>query len=251
MLKNPCFEVFHIDSGNVARNSSYAQTLDAVSFLPQLNSETQYLNTFAKVDEFKKANPDFKVNTIEDYCQIGETFPPNAGVIGLWASTYKAWLKFLESDYDTLIVFEDDIILSKNFYPILNNYMSELPANWDFFSPFVPDDSFFAYSPEWHDFGAENTCKSYQQWSTACYLVTRAGAEKALQDIKTQGITAPIDWYIFNFRMKAEENQARFDTYTVKPNRYKPVKLMQGAFEMSEIHNGSTELLHKENEWVG
>ena len=214
-----------------------------MSFLPRLGSPTMYLNTADKAENFINQTPDFKVNTVTDFCKPGETFPPSSGVIGVWASNYLAYKKFLESDKDVLLIFEDDIVLSKNFKTIAEMYMNELMPIWDFFSFFVPDDSLFAYNQTQHDIGEEHICKSYQQWSCAGYAVSRRGAEKAIADVKSQGINCPIDWYIFNFRMKQEQNQMRFNTYTVKPQVYRPIRFLLGAAQYSQIHNGSTELL--------
>lgn len=214
-----------------------------MSFLPRLGSETVYLNTAEKAKEFIDKTPEFKINTVTDFCKPGETFPPSSGVIGVWASTYLAYKKFLESDKKVLIIFEDDTVISKNFKGIAELYMSELMPIWDFFSFFVPDDSLFAYNESEHDLSEEHICKSYQQWSCAGYAVSRRGAEKAIADIKLRGINCPIDWYIFNFRMKQEENQMRFNTFTVKPQIYKPIKFLSEAAQHSQIHNGSTELL--------
>ena len=150
MLGNACFEVFHVDTGNKVRNQSYDGIIRGVSFLPRLGSPTMYLNTVDKVENFINLHLEFKVNTVEDYCQPGETFPPSAGVVGVWASNYMAYKRFLKSDYDTLIIFEDDILLSKNFKTVLEMYMQELPFGWDFFSFFVPDDSLFAFNEEQH-----------------------------------------------------------------------------------------------------
>jgi GR25 family glycosyltransferase involved in LPS biosynthesis len=124
-------------------------------------------------------------------------------------------------------------------------YMSELMPIWDFFSFFVPDDSLFAYNQSEHDIGEEHICKSYQQWSCAGYAVSRRGAEKAVADIEFKGINCPVDWYIFNFRMKQEENQIKFNTFTIKPQVYRPIKFLQEAAQYSQIHNGSTELLSR------
>jgi GR25 family glycosyltransferase involved in LPS biosynthesis len=121
--------------------------------------------------------------------------------------------------------------------------MQQLMPTWDFFSLFVPDDSLFAYSEVEHDIYEEHVCRSYQQWSCAGYAVSRRGAEKALQDVATRGITAPIDWYIFNFRMKQEQDQMRFATYTLKPQAYRPIKFLLEAATASQIHNGVTESL--------
>lgn len=245
MLNNACFEVFHTDTGNELRNKSYEGILNRMSFLPRLGSPTMYLNTFDKAQKFLDENPDFKVNTVEDYAQPGETFPPSSGVVGVWASNWLAYKKFLETDKDVLIIFEDDIVVSANFEPIMNFYMQQLMPTWDFFSFFVPDDSLFAYNEEEHDIYEEHVCRSYQQWSCAGYAVSRRGAEKALNDVATRGITAPVDWYVFNFRMKQEENQMRFATYTLKPKVYRPIKFLMQAAVHSQIHNGSTELLHR------
>ena len=214
-----------------------------MSFLPRLGSPTVYLNTADKAEEFINRTPEFKVNTVTDFCKPGETFPPSSGVVGVWASNYLAYKKFLESDKDVLLIFEDDIVISNNFKTIANMYMNELMPIWDFFSFFVPDDSLFAYNESEHDLGEEHICKSYQQWSCAGYAVSRRGAEKAIADIESQGINCPVDWYIFNFRMKQEENQMRFNTFTVKPQVYKPIKFLLEAAQYSQIHNGSTELL--------
>jgi GR25 family glycosyltransferase involved in LPS biosynthesis len=244
MLGNACFEVFHTDTGNNLRNQSYEGILKGASFLPRLGSPTMYLNTLDKVENFVNTRPEFKVNTVEDYCQPGETFPPSAGVVGVWASNYLSYKKFLESDYDTMILFEDDILLSKNFKMVIEKYMWELPADWDFFSFFVPDDSLFAYNEDTHTIGAENVCTSYQQWSCAGYMVSKSGARKAVADIESRGINCPVDWYIFNFRMKKEDNKQTFFTYTLKPGKYRPIKFLQAAAQYSQIHRGSTELLN-------
>ena len=244
MLDNAVFEVFHTDTGNEVRNRAYENILKRLDFIPRLGSPTQYLNTIDKAEDFINENPDFKINTVEDYAQPGETFPPSAGVVGVWASNWLAYKNFLQTDKDVLLIFEDDVELSANFKSITNFYMQELLPTWDFFSIFVPDDSLFAYNEEQHDITEQHICRSYQQWSCAAYAVSRRGAQKALNDVAIRGITAPVDWYVFNFRMKQEPDQMRFATYTLKPNAYKPVKFNLEAARKSQIHWGSTELLH-------
>ena len=241
---NACFEVFHVDTGNDLRNRAYEDILQSMSFLPRLNSPTVYLITAEKAKEFLDTHPDFKVNTVEDYAKPGETFPPSSGVVGVWASNYLAYKNFLKTDKDLLFIFEDDVMLSANFELISRFYINQLLPVWDFFSLFVPDDSLFAYNEDAHDFGEENVCFSYQQWSCAGYVVSRKGAKRAVEDIESRGITAPIDWYVFNFRMKQEENQMKFSTFTIKPTSYRPIRFLLEAARDSQIHHGKTELLH-------
>ena len=243
-MLNATFEVFHVDTGNDLRNQSYQHILDTMASIERLGSPTVYLNTKEKVDIFLGDNPQFKVNTVEDYAKPGETFPPSAGVVGVWASNYLAYKNFLASDKEVLFLFEDDVLLSANFHIVVPFYMRQLLPIWDFFSLFVPDDSLFAYNEEQHDIGEDSVCRSYQQWSCAGYVVSRRGAEKAIKDIETRGISAPIDWYIFNFRMKSEQDQIKFATYTLNPEAYKPVKFFLEAARDSQIHRGKTELLH-------
>lgn len=243
-MLNATFEVFHVDTGNGLRNQSYQHILDTMSPMERLGSPTVFLDTKEKMEKFLADNPAFKLNTIEDYAKPGETFPPSTGVVGVWASNYLAYKNFLETDKELLFLFEDDVLLSANFHTIVPFYMRELLPIWDFFSLFVPEDSLFAYNEEQHDIYEENVCRSYQQWSCAGYVVSRRGAEKAVKDIESKGITAPIDWYVFNFRMKPEDNQTLFSTFTLKPKTYKPVKFLLEAAVTSQIHRGKTELLH-------
>jgi GR25 family glycosyltransferase involved in LPS biosynthesis len=41
--------------------------------------------------------------------------------------------KQIKNNYDQAIIFEDDVILSDNFVKIFNNYMSQLPKDYDMF----------------------------------------------------------------------------------------------------------------------
>jgi GR25 family glycosyltransferase involved in LPS biosynthesis len=242
VLDKVTFEVFHTNTGNLLRNKSYNHILDVMSSIPRLGSPTYYLNTKEKAEEYLAQDDAAKINTVIDYAQPGETFPPSSGVVGVWASNYEAYKAFLETDKEYLIIFEDDVVLSKNFLAVLETYLIELPYDWDFFSFFVPDDSLFAYNQS-HDIGQLFVCRSYQQWSCAGYVVSRQGAENVLRKVRNQGASAPIDWFIFNFRMKKEENQPVFETYTLKPHVYKPIKFLLEAAQYSQIHNGSTEVL--------
>ena len=235
-MLNATYEVFHTDTGNHLRNKVYDEILNRVSFLPKLNSPTYYLNTFDKVDEFTKDNPGFKVQTLEKYDANGKTFPSNSGICGIWASNYIAYKNFLNSDKEILIVFEDDVEISPNFKTVAKTYMKELPDDWEVFSFYVPNDSLFAYNSAAHDVpGANFICKSYQQWAMCGYAVNRKSAQKIVDDIETKGIEAPIDWYLFNFRMHPRFLNITFNTYTVKPQAYRPLKLVPQVADVSTV----------------
>jgi hypothetical protein len=236
MLDKAVYQIFHTDTGNKERNDIYQNLVRQVSFMPSLDSDTYYFDTFDKAVAFSKKHPKFKVQTIEGFDATGLSFPSNSGILGIWAGTYMAFKKFLKSDKEYLLVLQDDIKLSPNFKGVMELYMKELPTGWEVFSPFVPNDSLFAYRDSVH--GVLNKsfiCKSYQQWSTCCYVVSRIGAKKVIEDIEANGVTAPDDWYLFNFRMKPEFLTITFDTYTVKPALYKPIMLVESAASISTV----------------
>ena len=236
MLDNACFQMFHTDTGNPLRNNTYNKAIKNLSFMPKLNSETFYLDTFDKVKEFHASHPKFKMQTIEGYDANGKTFPSNSGISGIWASTYMAYKEFVKSDKEVLLIFEDDISVSPNFKQIAETYMSELPADWEVFSFFVPNDSLFAYNSGAHDIPNGNfICKSYQQWAMCGYAISKKAAKKVIKDVETRGIEAPIDWYLFNFRMKPEFLNITFNTYTVKPGVYKPIELVTEVSSISTV----------------
>jgi GR25 family glycosyltransferase involved in LPS biosynthesis len=137
------------------------------------------------------------------------------GELGIFASNYQAWNKFLKSDFDYLLIMEDDIKLDNNFIDGINSYLERLPKDWDFFSPFVHWwQSANLYNKETHDYGDKDICKSFQTWSLACYFISKQGAKKILESLNN-GFEDPVDWYIF-------KNTELFNIYTLKPeaNRF-------------------------------
>jgi len=216
----------HIDLGNAERDYC-ANKMDSILSrnYTLLDVETVYLKTFDDLDTFVEDNPAFKINYQEPMVEGGGPFPPTSGLIGIWASNYMAYKRFLETDKDVLFIFEDDAMISQNFSPIVEQQISELPADWDVFTIFVPDDCLAWYNSDYDIPGNERICHTYQDWSCAGYAMTRAGAQKAVTDIEANGISDPIDWYIFNSGFKREQQNVHFHTYSVKPTVYRPVWL--------------------------
>lgn len=120
------------------------------------------------------------------------------GELGIWASNYMAWKNFLKTDYDFLILMEDDIVLDSNFNDKLNKYIKELPKNWDVFTVYIPEDGNIRYDKKKNDLliGSDNICKVYQSWSCLCYVVSRSGAKNILKLIKNR-VKSPLDHYLF------------------------------------------------------
>ena len=233
-MLNAAYQVLHIDTGNVERNfcAAYMDDILSRTYTP-LNAETVYLKTFDDMHTFLRANPDFKVNFQEPLIEGGGPFPPTSGLIGIWASNYMAYKKFLETDKDVLFIFEDDALISQNFAEIVEQQISELPSIWDIFAVFVPDDCLEWYNSDYDIPGSERVCHTYQDWSCAGYAITRYAAQKALDDIAANGISDPIDWYIFNAGFKRGEQRVYFNAYSVKPHIYRPIWLAPVASQSS------------------
>ena len=62
------------------------------------------------------ANPDFNFYFTERWMGNDQIFPHKTGVVGVWASNFLAWKNLLESDYDAVIIFEDDAEMKDNFF---------------------------------------------------------------------------------------------------------------------------------------
>ena len=206
-----------------------------------LGSPTISLKNKTEYDTYLNENKDFKINVIPNYTGENTVFPPRAGVVGIIASNYTAWKNFLKTDKDILILFEDDVKISKNIKHFLNKYIDELPEDWDIFSFYIPEDVKYFYNPT--EMNLENKsfiCKSYTNHCIAAYMISRSGAEKAIRDIETNGISAPADWYILNVKHLKNEPDI-FNVYCLKPNTYLPVKEIPEEYYSTSTHYGHTE----------
>lgn len=204
---------------------------------------TESINEYLSGDSSVLDTPTFKISNREEYNRFlleNPKFKPDAngyeldglrgwkmGEIGIWASNWTAWINFLKSEHEYLILMEDDIIHNENFMPLINYYMSELPPDWDVFHAFSPADQFGRYN-ESHDIGYRNICKAYQDWSCLCYVVSRRGAKKLLMN--SDMFNLPLDWYMFR-------QQDKFNVYTIKPTSEFPCTLMglESTFQSNEI----------------
>lgn len=218
------FNILHIENGNEHRDLSYSQiryVLDKE--FKYLDSETVNMVSMDDIHNFMYKHDNFVFNFYENYMGLGRPFPHKAGVAGVWASNFLAWENFLKTDNDVLLVFEDDVFVTENFNENIKVYLSELPEDWDFFSFFIPPGEAARYNRDYHSIDKINICKFYQEWSCAGYAISRKGAEKAIKDIKENGIGLPIDWYMFG------ESIGKFNTYNSKPVAPRIVEFNENA----------------------
>ena len=162
---------------------------------------------------------------------IGNGF--HRGELGIWFSTINSWRWLVTSDYDALIVMEDDATISesKYFSNILNQLISLLPKDWDFTTLFVPNNQTQDYfydrlfnsnggwelrpdgrgtngrfedSPQY--IGNVTLVRSYQGYSNVSVMYSKSGAQKLLNLIDKNGIRGPVDCWLYEEEFKPQGN---------------------------------------------
>lgn len=191
-----CFKIFHDENDNPIMEKRNILVQRAVSQLEKdfdsFDTPTIILKDRADISNFYKKS---KIK-IDPKGWLEEGWKP--GELGIWASNYTAWVNFSKSKYDHIILMEDDIQLSKDFSEKLYKYIDELPEDWDVFTVYIPETGNKRYTRSSKDLhiGKENVCKVYQSWSCLCYVVSKSGAKKMIEDVKNP-VSRPIDHYLF------------------------------------------------------
>jgi GR25 family glycosyltransferase involved in LPS biosynthesis len=202
---NIAYKLFHLPRDH-ARNKAVENVHShLLKNIKMLNSDTIKISSYSDYIKFVEENPDFNVDPMGYNLDNKQGW--RYGEVGIWASNWLAWKSFIESEYDYLILMEDDIVLYENFLPELERYMKQLPENFDAFHAFCPSDQNHKYDLSM-DFSDE-VCSSYQDWSAACYVVSRSGAQKMMY-FASRGIRLPLDWFMFR-------QKHLLSVYTLKP----------------------------------
>lgn len=160
------------------------------------------------------------------------------GEVGVACSHREIWKKLIENDYDKVIIFEDDIAPGEDFKKMLNEYLNDLPDDWDIaylgvgrrgnkYGYFICVGNIFRDidNVEGHPFVAkiQPTNLVYGMYG---YAINKRGAKKLLK--ATDESCFPIDDIVFQ--------QGGIDTGNVKGYVAKK-KLIKIIPERSEITN--------------
>lgn len=194
--QNGCFKIFHDENNSDVMQKRNILTKRATQELTKKFSILETPTIIIKnVEDVAKNYKNLKIK-IDPKGHFGDGWKP--GELGIWASNYIAWQNFLNSDYEYVILMEDDIILEKNFNDKLIKYMDELPEDWDVFTAYIPESGNVRYNKNKKDLfvGKENICRVYQSWSCLCYVVSKKGAEKLMREVQNT-VKSPIDHYLF------------------------------------------------------
>ena len=197
--RDGCFNIFHDEENTQSTSKRSKLVSDAKNQLikdfDQLETPTFIMKSPEDVKSFysKEKMKIYPLGHFKTGWKPGE--------LGIWASNYTAWKNFLKTDYDYVILMEDDIVLTDNFNSKLVSYLDELPDNWDIFTAYIPTFGNIRYEKRKNELliGKENVCKVYQSWSCLCYVVSRSGAERLMKESR-QIIKSPIDHYLFYHR---------------------------------------------------
>ena len=116
--------------------------------------------------------------------------------VGLWASNIKTFEKFMDSEYDYLIIFEDDVVLCKNFYDEFMDRFKSLPKDWDLFVINSHPKSDIQYHENKRIKGSK-ICEGYTLFGTGAVCYNKNSVKKILNSI-TDGVSVPIDWLCYH-----------------------------------------------------
>lgn len=205
-----CFTIFHVEEDTPIMQKRNILTKRAIEKLQKNFTKLETPTIIMKnVDDVKSFYKNSSIK-IDPQGHFGTGWKP--GELGIWASNYTAWKNFVDSDYDYVILMEDDIVLSGDFNNKLTKYLDELPEDWDIFTAYIPEFGNNRYSKNKKELfiGKDNVCRVYQSWSCLCYVVSKQGAKKLLQEVKNT-VKSPIDHYLFYHK--------ELNVYTIKLER--------------------------------
>ena len=146
--------------------------------------------------------------------------------LGLWASNYYALKAFLDSNYDYILIVEDDVRLKPNFYDLMDTYFNDIPSDMDCFMVFTPENIFFdkgyeALQDESQYYtNSDNIWVAHQTWSTGAIIFNKAGAQKMI-DYINGGVALPYDLYIFGTdadQYQISSNSRDLNVYSLSKN---------------------------------
>jgi GR25 family glycosyltransferase involved in LPS biosynthesis len=225
-----CFKVFHIESKTYQSFSraKLKKELDSMmsTFATELDTPTINIYSEYTLLSFYKDNDDIAIDPkgmqVAPEWDVSRYIGWRFGELGIYASNLTAWKNFLDSDFEYAVLMEDDFQINDKFQNYLNEYMQELPDDWEVLSMHINPNENNRFN-EHYDIGQPNVCKTYHRLSMACYVINKRFVRKALELIKTP-ITEPFDVYVLNEPYK-------FNSYSIKPSKPKGCRCL-GAYHM-------------------
>lgn len=179
-----------------------------LSFLPELKTEV----CDARV-QYPKC--------VEKYSQYVHIFKSitNVGLIGLWISTLNAFYDFLNSDFDNLLILEDDVNVINDFENIFKKCILELPKDFGIFSLGYAEVYKQYYNEKFDIKNKKYICKMFQTGSSIGLLYKKQFVEELLNSILKYKILGGFsDTAILSYGLGNVEPTTKFSPYSVRPN---------------------------------
>jgi hypothetical protein len=239
MLEKIAYSICHVPSNSDIRMQNYENLLNAMPkelhiFPPSVvhlkNSADYKIATqkFNKINIKNYLYPEVS-NPYNQTVRGGDgpykniQFPNSNGEIGLYFSAYSTFKRFLTSKFEYLIWIEDDSVVMPNFKNNLTECLNNVNFQFDLISLGMQQYQLNYYQPYYEDFGNEYFSKVYQVFWAGGILFSRNGIQKIINDLETNGIAYPFDWYLYNIRAKNLQ-PISFDAFNIKPNKPMLVK---------------------------
>lgn len=192
--KRFCYQSFHVpkdDENSQFRASNQQKIFNLLDEIAEpLDSPTYAFSTIEETREF--------VTTHNLKFKSSMTRPFYLTEIGLLCGWYKSLLKFIESDFEYMIIFEDDMWVSQDgkkvtdlILKIINEY---LPADAELLNLYVTDVEMRDYLPE-YDLN-EYVSRGYNYLCCGMLVFPRVGALKLLEVFKNE-VTKAVDLIMF------------------------------------------------------
>lgn len=159
--------------------------------ITNLNLDSIVIRTENDLLLFKNSYPMFNIDF--------NSFTKNTGDIGIWATHYLTYKKFLDSKKDYLITVEDDAILFDNFFDLLEFYIQEVPKDFDLLYLDSPDSavmSIYGIKNNFYDTKSIYVSHATHWFGGITILLSRNGAKKIIDHIENNIIIRPFDYEI-------------------------------------------------------
>ena len=215
------YTIFHVENELCSERHKIKENLESVisTRWSVLNSKTFYFEKLQDAQQYAaEQNLHFNAPPVNPFLK---------GEIGLWISTISALKQFLSSDFDILIVFEDDVQSTSKDISTVDHYLRKSRINFDIFALYTKEAEYVRYGRKRHvwsfivkNFLNDNPKKvtrMYQDSCCAAYAYSRKGARKLLKSVERE-IRDPIDWHIFRGKFKGK---------SFKPSGPKPFSMVK------------------------